>query len=293
MNLRTVLACWSLTLLGVFAGIGEVRTWTSAEGRPLKGKLLEVSAEEIVVQKNGRPIKVAVNLLSDADQELVKELVAESLSKGLQEGRGEGFREGKYAEFVQGEWILGGDEFGLPHQIYIGKEVKKKKAGPVVPLFVHLHGASSRAEQATLGKVEIAPKTIIASDWYEDHPCVVMVPTCPPDPLSWNKAEVQEKSMGGQGIDKAMQRRPEFYAGAVFADGMTSQKWVGTIKTPMWSYFSNERNITGVEELQEGFASDGVEFRYNVIEDSDHNSIHWTVAKAPEVWEWLFAQGLE
>ncbi|MGJ8725592.1 MAG: hypothetical protein ACSHYB_13620 [Roseibacillus sp.] len=301
--------------------VGETRTWTSADGRPLEGKLVELSAEQIVVEKNGRPVKVPVRLLSEEDQKLVTELVAkQEAEKALaekDEARSGGFEEGPYADAVKGEWVLGDEaKHGMVHQLFIGKEVTRKKAGPVVPLFVNLHGASARADSVEAGKVEIAPQTITKSDWYEDYPCVVLVPTCPPEPMTWTKDVILTKlealiddlvnslpidrdriylcgySMGGQGIGKLIERRPTLYAGAVFADGGPKDSWVGQTKTPMWSYYSKDRDSSNVENLQGKFQEDGIEFRATILPDADHNGIHWKLAKDPEVWEWLFEQKL-
>ena len=313
-----------LTLLGLlpcWGQIGESRTWISADGRPLEGKLMSLSAEKIVVEKNGRPVTVPVKLLSEADQKLVAELLvkqeAEEALSEQDKARSGGFDEGPYADAVQGEWVLGEQEkHGLVHQLFIGKEVKRKKAGPVVPLFVHLHGASSRADSVEAGKVEIAAKTITAPDWYGDHPCVVLVPTCPPDPMSWQKDVILTKlesliddlvnslpidrkriylsgySMGGQGIGKLIERRPTLYAAALFADGGPKEPWVGKTKTPMLSYFSGERDTSNVEELKQKFAEDEVEFRFTIFPDVKHNGIHWKLAEDPKVWDWLVKQKL-
>lgn len=308
-------------LLGVtfcWGGVGETRTWTSADGRPLEGKLVELSTEQIVVEKNGRPVKIPVNLLSDDDQALVAELlvkqeVVDALTK-QDEARSGGFDQGPYADAVKGEWVLGDDRHGIVHQLFIGKDVKKKKAGPVVPLFVHLHGAGARADSVKAGRVEIAAQTITVGAWYEDHPCVVLVPTCPPEPMSWGKDEIQTKlealiddlvnslpidrkriylsgySMGGQGIGKLIERRPTLYAAALFADGGPKDSWVGKTKTAMWSYYSGERDSSNVESLQQKFAEEEVEFRATILPNEGHNGIHWKLAKDPKVWEWLFEQ---
>lgn len=300
--------------------VGETRTWTSADGRSLEGKLLSVSAEKIVIEKGRRPVSVAVNLLAKEDQELVVELLAqqeaaEMLAKKEEVRRG-GFDEGPYAEAVKGEWVLGDEKHGLGHQLFIGKEVKKKKAGPVVPLFVHLHGAGGRSDSVKAGKVEIAAQTITARNWYEEHPCVVLVPVCPPDPMAWGKNEIQTKlealiddlvaylpidrsriylsgySMGAQGVGKLIERRPMFYAAALFADGGPKDSWVGKTKTAMWSYYSGERDSSNVESLQQKFREEGVEFRATILPGEGHNGIHWKLAKDGKVWEWLVEQKL-
>lgn len=297
--------------------IGEVRTWTSQDGRTLEGKLLEVSSEEIVIQRNGRSLPVKVELLSEPDQALVAELLQEKELLEADKVRAEGFREGKYAKVVQGEWVEGGPEFGLLHQLYIGKEVRKKKAGPVVPLFVHLHGAAGRSDQIAVGKVPIAGQMVTRPELYERHPCVVLIPTCPPDPVHWGKEEIQTKlesliddlvahlpidrkriylsgySMGGRGIWKLITRRPEFYAGAIFADGAPDLKWADRVKAPMYSYYSKDRDSSNAVALQEAYKEAGVEFRFQILPEADHNGIHWKMAKDSGVWGWLFKQRRE
>lgn len=312
--LRLALAL--LAVGGAQGQIGEVRTWTSTDGRALEGKLLEANPEGIVVERNGRRLPIAFKLLSGDDQafvtDLVEQLEAESALSEQDKERSQGFEEGPYAEAVKGEWVLGDQEkHGMVHQLFIGKEVKRRKAGPVVPLFVHLHGASARADSVKVGKVEIAAQTITAPDWYGDHPCVVLVPTCPPDPMTWTKNEVLSNlealiddlvaqlpidrkriylsgySMGGQGIGKLIERRPELYAAALFADGGPKESWVGKTKTPMWSYYSGERDSSNVETLQTEFKGEGIEFKATILPDATHNQIHWKLAKDEKVWEWL------
>lgn len=74
----------------------------------MEGKLLEATNEKVVVERNGRPVTIALNLLSKEDQEFVKELVvqleAEAKLSEKDKERSGGFEEGPYAEFVKGEW---------------------------------------------------------------------------------------------------------------------------------------------------------------------------------------------
>ena len=318
MSLRILLSLFFVATACLQGQIGEIRSWTSSDGRLLKGKLLEADEKKIVVERNGRPVTIRIDLLSEEDRkfvaDLVKKLSKEAALAAQDSLRSEGFSTGPYAEYVKGEWLLGDPEKGLVHQLFIGKEVKKKKAGPVVPLFVHLHGAGGRADSVKPGRVEIAAQTITARDWYEDHPCVVLVPTCPPDPMAWGKEQIQSRlealiddlvknlpidrkriylsgySMGGQGIGKLIERRPEMYAAALFADGGPKESWVGKTKTAMWSYYSGERDSSNTENLKEKFKEDGVEFRTTILKNATHNQIHWKLSKDPKVWEWLVDQ---
>ncbi|MGE9271547.1 MAG: hypothetical protein ACQKBU_12150 [Verrucomicrobiales bacterium] len=292
------------------AQVGQTRDWTSADGRTITAELLRVSEEEIVVRRQGRAVTIKLELLSDGDQKFARDLLENSEQEDL---RSKGFKEGKYAEAVKGEWVkFPATDSTLLFQLFIGKEVTRKKAGPEVPLFVHLHGAGARADDVKVGKVEIAPEEVVADAFYQDHPCVVCVPTCPPEPETWGKQTAKLEalvddllanlpidrsriylsgySQGAQGIGKMLVSRPDFYAGAIFADGGPGDRWVGEVKTPLWSYYSPERDSQNAEALQKGFEADGVEFKFNRIEDSVHNNIHWKLAKTPEVFEWLFSK---
>ena len=292
------------------AQVGQTREWTSSDGRKITAELVSVSEDQIVVRRQGKALTIKLELLAEEDQAFARTLLEKNEESDL---RSQGFKEGKYADAVKGEWIkFPATESNLLFQLYLGKEVTKKKAGGEVPLFIHLHGASARADDVKVGKVEIAPETVVAEDFYGDHPCVVCVPTCPPEPETWGKQTAKLEalvddlvanlpidrsriylsgySQGAQGIGKMLESRPDFYAGAIFADGGPSENWVGKVKTPLWSYYSPERDSTNAETLQEGFKADGVEYRFTRVKDSVHNSIHWKLAKSPEVFTWLYEQ---
>ncbi len=300
----------SLQVSGLVAQVGQTREWTSSDGRKITAELLEVTGSGITVRRQDQRMSIRMDLLSEADQAFARNLMEKE--QGAEE-RTKGFREGRYADAVKGEWVkFPKTDDGLLFQLFIGKDVLRKSAGSEVPLFVHLHGASARADDVKAGHVEIAPQVVAGEKFYAEHPCVICVPTCPPDPETWGKqtakleALVDELvaalpidrgrvylsgySQGAQGIGKMLESRPDFYAGAVFADGGPGKGWVDRVKTPMWSFYSPERDSKNAEELQKGFAADGVEFRFNRVEDSVHNNIHWKLAKTPEVFEWLFAR---
>jgi predicted peptidase len=297
----------------VSAKVGETREWTSADGRKVTGKLEGVTEEGVSLRIGGKSFTLKLVDLAEEDQAFVRELVAAEAGAADEAARSQGFTEGKYAEAVKGEWVKFPSQDGhLLFQLFIGKEVTRKKAGPLVPLVIHLHGASARANDVEAGKVEIAPQEIVKEGFYKDHACVVCVPTCPPEPETWGKqTEKLEKlvddlvanlpidrsriylsgySQGAQGIGKMLESRPEAYAAAIFADGGPSDSWPGKVKTPLWSYYSGERDSSKAAGWQEAFEKDGVEFRFDVLKEVDHNGIHWKIAKEPKVLEWVFAQ---
>lgn len=297
------------------AEVGETREWVSNDGRKLSGKLLAVSEEEIQVLARGKQLKIPVSRLSKEDQEFVVELLAKREEDEENAARANGFKEGKYANAVKGKWVkYGKEEHGLIFQLYIGREVTRKKAGPLVPLFIHLHGAAGRSDDIEVGQVEIAAEMMVKEDQYGDMPCVVCVPLCPPEPQTWGKQTKKLEaivddlvanlpidrsriylsgySQGAAGIGSMISSRPTTYAAAMFADGRLKDQWLGTVKTSMWFYFSGERDSSKVEAAQAKFANDGVELKCDSFPEVDHNSIHWKMAKEPKVFEWLFEQRL-
>ena len=312
--LKVISLCAGLCALNslVSAQVGENRIWTAADGREIEARLDAITEDSVEVTRLSDRTKVTIprSMLSAPDQEFLTSLVKKEAVDEKREG---GFKEGKYADAVKGEWVkYGKEDLGILFQLYIGKEVTRKKAGPEVPLFIHLHGAGARADDVEAGKVEIAAQEVARESFYEDHPCVICVPTCPPDPMTWNKQRKELErlvddlvanlpidrnriylsgySQGGQGIGKMLQSRPDYYAAAVFADGGPDNSWIGKVKTPLWSYYSGDRDSSKAPEQQEKFQEDGVEFRFNILPKVDHNSIHWKLAKDPEVFEWVFEQ---
>jgi len=295
---------------GLEGQIGETREWTSSDGRTITAELVTVTESDIVVRREGRSVTIKMEQLSESDQAFARSLLE---GNEEEERRALGFKDGKYADAVKGKWIkFPATDESLLFQLYIGREATRKSAGSQVPLFIHLHGASSRGLDVQVGKVEFAPQTVVNEDFYDDHPCVVCVPTCPPEPQSWQKQTAKLEalvddltanlpidrnriylsgySMGGQGIGKMLLSRPDFYAGAIFADGGPSEDWAGKVKTPMWSYYSPERDSKKAEEIEESFKADGVEFRFTRLPDSIHNNIHAKMARSPDVFAWLYEQ---
>jgi len=269
---RTLVASWFFLQASLSAQIGEERDWTSADGRVITAKLQQMNPDAIIVVRDGNRVTIPLNLLSETDQEFVTSLRE---NEAIELRRSQGFQEGKYADAVQGEWVkYEKDQLGLLYQLYIGKEVTRKKAGPLVPLFIHLHGAAGRADDVAPGKVEVAAKMLAQPERYEKFPCVICVPTCPPEPQTWSKQTAKLEAI----VD------------AIFADGGPSERWVGTVKTPLWSYFSGERDSSKASALQAQFAEHGVEYRFDVFPNVVHNSIHWTLAKDSQVFEWVFMQ---
>ena len=282
----------------------EVRTWTSNDGRTLEGTLEKADHESVSVRRSdGRTFPIPIASLSAEDQEFVAQHLADL-------ARAKGLESGPFADKVVDEWVqVPASEYGILFQVFGSRKLQRLKEP--FPLFVHLHGAGSRATEVETGKVEIAAKRLASEEFYQDHPCLILVPTCPPDTYWGDHAETLEKlidtvadalpidrkriylsgySMGARGIGTLIERRPHFYAAALFADGEAKQSWVDLTDTALWMTFSGERNLAGAHAVAEAYQAAGKVAHFDGFPDHTHNQIHWTLAKTEGVYEWCFSQ---
>ena len=280
------------------------RIWTSADGRTLEGTLEDLTADQVTVRRaDGRKFPIAITSLAESDQAFLKQILSDR-------DRAKGFEEGPFSELITGEWVkVPAEKYGLLFQIYGSKDLKREKEP--VPLFVHLHGAGARANDVEVGKVEIAAEKVTSEAIYKKNPCVVIVPTCPPDVFWGNKVAELEKlidavtdslpidrsriylsgySMGARGIGSLLESRPDKYAAALFADGEANPEWAKTQSAALWLTFSGERDIAKAEATAKAYEAAGKIVRFDPHPDHIHNQIHWTLAKNEEVFDWMFAQ---
>lgn len=293
-----------ILLLAAFPSLGEERTWTSTEGKTFEGSLQSATAEAATIRRSdGRTFDVPVAMLSEADRRHVETMLAD-----LQ--RSKGFEEGPFADRITGEWVkVPKEESGLVYQIFGSPKLKRLEEP--VPLFVHLHGAGARADDVETGKVEIAPQMLAGEELYEEHPCVILVPLCPPDvywgdkvaelealvdrvtaalPIDRKRIYLSGYSMGAQGIGRMLDSRPDHYAAALFADGAVKSEWVETQDAALWFTFSGERELEEAKKVAEAYTAAGKTAHFEGFPDHTHNQIHWTLAKTEGVFDWCFSQ---
>lgn len=280
------------------------RVWTSADGRSLEGTLEDLTADQATIRRaDGQTFPIPIASLAEEDQAFLKQILADR-------DRAKGFEEGPFADLITGEWVkVPVEEYGLLFQIYGSKDLKREKE--LVPLFVHLHGAGARADDVELGKVEIAPEKVVSEAIYKKNPCVVIVPTCPPDvfwgakvaelekiidaaanslPIDRDRIYLSGYSMGARGIGSLLESRPDKYAAALFADGEANPEWAKTQTAALWMTFSGERDIAKAEATAKAYAEAGKIVHFDPHPDHTHNQIHWTLAKNEEVFDWMFSQ---
>lgn len=283
---------------------GAARTWTAVDGRTLEAELISATPEAVTVRRSdGQRFDLPLAGLSEADQAWVKRHLAD-------QQRAKGLEEGPFADKITGEWVkVPASEHGLLFQIYGTRELSRLKEP--FPLFVHLHGAGSRANDVEVGKVEIAAERLAREEQYEKTPCLIVVPTCPPDtfwgdhvdkleglidtltnalPIDRNRIYLSGYSMGARGIGSLLKSRPKFYAAAMFADGDADQDWVENVDTALWLWFSGERDMAKAESVAKAYNEAGKKAHYEGFQEFTHNQIHWKLAHDEEVFPWMFDQ---
>ncbi len=282
------------------------RTWTSADGQSsFEGQLTAATENEATIRRrDGRSFTVTLDKVSPAD----RGYVAQFLARAQLAQRS--FATSSFAEALQGEWVkIPPERYGLTFQVYGTKDLARQKEP--VPLFVHLHGAGARAEDVEVGKVEIAATRLAWEEQYQETPCLIIVPLCPPDtywgehvskleaiidelvattPIDPNRIYLSGYSMGARGIASLLLSRPTFYAAAMFADGEASDEWVQKIDTPLWLWFSGERDWKKAEAVATAFNAAGKKAHFEGFPEFTHNQIHWKLAHDEEVFPWVFSQ---
>lgn len=304
---RLAAAATIILLLGPALAEEEVepsRTWTSSAGKTFEGSLLTGTDTTAKVRRSdGKTFDIPLVGLAEGDRDYVKRVL-------FDRQRFQGLVDGPFADKITGEWVkIPEVTHDIVVQVYGARELKRAKEP--FPLFVHLHGAGARAEDVETGKVEIAPQRLASEEIYDEHPCLIVVPLCPPDTYWVNKRLVLEAlidkisdtlpidrkriylsgySMGARGIGTLLESRPEFYAAALFADGEAKMKWVEEVDTALWFTFSGERDLEGAKAVAEAYEAAGKVARFEGFPDHTHNQIHWTLAKTEGVFDWCFSQ---
>lgn len=280
------------------------RMWTSTAGQSFEGEMQSATESTVKVRRSdGRTFDIPLEKLSDGDRAFVKQALTD-------QQRSKGLTEGPFADKITGEWVkVPKEEHGVLFQIYGTSKLKRLKEP--FPLFVHLHGAASRANDVEVGKVEIAAQRLASDEFYDEFPCLLVVPTCPPDtfwgdhtaaleslidelsntlPIDRNRIYLSGYSMGARGIGSLIESRPNFYAAALFADGEAKMSWVENVDTALWFTFSGERDLAAAEKVATAYSAAGKIARFEGYPDHTHNQIHWTLAKTDGVYEWCFSQ---
>ena len=294
----------SLVVAPIVFSAETERTWTSIEGKSFAGTLTSATEDAASVRRSdGRFFDIPLTSLSEADRKYVARFLTDLK-------RVKGLTEGPFADRVAGEWVkVPKEEHGLVFQIYGTSKLKRLKEP--FPLFVHLHGAGARAADVDTGKVEIAPQRLASEEFYDDFPCLIVVPLCPVEtywgdhkaalegiidtlcdslPIDRNRIYLSGYSMGARGIGSLIESRPNLYAAALFADGEAKMSWVDTTDTALWFTFSGERDLEGAQKVANAYSAAGKTAKFEGFPDHTHNQIHWTLAKTEGVYEWCFSQ---
>ncbi|MEM9017067.1 MAG: hypothetical protein AAGC68_08630, partial [Verrucomicrobiota bacterium] len=246
--MRIFILVATLATLNTASGAEDARTWTSTEGKTFSGAIESASTDSVKVRReDGRTFDVPLSKLAQTDRDFVARYLQD-------QKRSEGLEVGPFASLIDGEWVqVPKESYGVLFQIYGASALKRLKEP--FPLFIHLHGAGSRANEVETGKVEIAPQRLASEEIYGEFPCLIIVPTCPPDtnwgdhtkalenlidslvnslPIDRKRIYLSGYSMGSRGIGSLIESRPHHYAAALFADGEAKMQWVDQTDTALW-----------------------------------------------------------
>ena len=108
-----------------------------------------------------------------------------------------------------------------------------------------------------------------------------------------NRIYVMGLSMGGYGTWDAIQRRPNFFAGAVPICGGGDKKLAKNItKVPIWAWHGDKDKVIKASrsrDMIEAIKAAGGSPKYSEIKNRGHNS--WVdVWNSDELWDWLYSQ---
>lgn len=215
--------------------------------------------------------------------------------------------------------------FELPYRIYYPKKDKTKK----LPVIIFLHGAGERGQENSKQLVHVVP--YLSSDSIlKKYPSIILAPQCaeedywsPVKRFEWTfdeKGEIKPSmhkliklievlrndprvdtnriyliglSMGSFGTYDLIQRKPDWFAGAVpICGGGDTTKIVQYSKVPLWIFHGTKDDVVPPDQsrrIVERLRRMGVQPRYTEFQEGNHgiweNSIRY-----PGLLDWLFQQ---
>ena len=287
-----------------------VRNWKSADGRELKGELLEFDAKEIKLKRASdfQVIKVPLDKFSAEDRAFVAGLVHErNLNAGLTQG--------PYAEKITGAFVKGVSKQGLNYQLFGNPKWDGGKRFPLV-IWLHGSGSSGTDNEAQMGG---ATGVFTNAGHQEKNPCFVLAPQCPDKDIGWKKqvadnlmlliADLADKlpidmkrlylggsSMGGFGTWSLCAKYPTVFAVGVPLCGGGDPKQAEALKNvPIWAFHGDQDPMVPVDRDRVAVAAvkaaGGTLIKYTELAGEGHNITGIVLAKE-DLHDWVFSQRL-
>lgn len=287
---------------------GSARTWTSSDGKKLQADFVSATDTHVTLKrsKDGRTFKLALERLSQADQDYVKEQAKEAAEGGPATAV-----EGEYAHLITGDWVKA--EHGkLPYSFYGGKDLD---GGQKYPLVISLHGKSDNNENGP--QIGFA-RAFTKAENYKERPCLVLAPLCyQPHGATgggWNakpgdeclalikdlvkKLPIVDKdriyvigySMGGYGTWRFLSEESRLFAAGVPVAGHGSA--TSKLRSmPIWAFHGDQDKIVSVDGARRAAEAlkRSKKFKYTEFEGDGHGIIG-KVVNDSKVHEWLFEQ---
>ena len=296
---------------------GDVRIWTSSDGRTLEAELISVDEDGVTVQRGvgGKRMVLKLDMLSEADQEYVRSLKAdESEDASMEEDektREEGLKSGPYKDLVTGKFVQSKTEGGMPFQLYGPEDAR---ASERYPLVVALHGGSGRGGDEPWSPGEAA-NVYSGGEFADEHPAFVLAPRCAvgsswggPEgqmvadlvqslsknlPIDVDRIYVTGGSMGGAGTWHQITEHQSLYAGAIVLGNAGNPGNVDKLKDfPIWQ-FHGELDDHPVEKAEAMAAAQkeagSTKYHFTKLMGEGH-VVHKPVYKDGKALDWLFEQ---
>ena len=289
---------------------GEVRTWTSTDGRSLEAEFISASERNLTLRRSsdGRRFTMALAKVSAADQEWVREAL-EALN-GPKEKKPSGIFEGRLTE----EWEKMEYE-SLKFRFYSEKRMNPRKRYPIL-IFLHGRGSGGSDNEKQLNGMV---RNFATGRFAEKNPSFIFAPQCPDDSVGWRGDYLQDVidllktaikdlpvdedrvyitglSMGGFGTWSALAEAPDLFAAAVPVCGGGDPRTAKQIKKiPIWAHHGAADPVVSVDftrRMVEALKKENGEIKYteyDVASGVRHDA--WTPCYSnPEVFEWIYEQ---
>tara|TARA_B100001057_G_scaffold493980_1_gene589591 strand:+ start:324 stop:1292 length:969 start_codon:yes stop_codon:yes gene_type:complete len=299
-----------LAIVWPFAGAGEVRTWTAADGRTLEAEFITANERNVTFRRKSdrKRFTLSLDKISESDRKWVAETLEDLDGPGEKEPSG--IFEGRLTE----EWEKM-DYESLKFRFYSEKRMSPKKRHPLL-IFLHGKGSGGSDNEKQLNGIV---RDFAQGRFHEKNPSFIFAPQCPDDSKGWrgeylddviglvraaiknlpvdeDRVYITGLSMGGFGTWSALAEAPDLFAAAVPVCGGGDPGTAKVIKDiPIWTHHGVADAVVSVEFTRRMVAALEKE-KGNIIyteydEASGVKHDAWTPCYSnPDVFEWIYEQ---
>ena len=312
--LKWVVALFIMLATGSsFVGAGEVRTWTSIDGRTLEAEFITANERNVTLRRKSdrKRFTLSLDKISEGDRKWVVEAL-ENLD-GPGEKEPSGIFEGRLTE----DWEKMEYE-SLKFRFYSEKRMSSKKRHPLL-IFLHGRGSGGSDNEKQLNGIV---RNFAQGRFHKKNPSFIFAPQCPDDSKGWrgeylddviglvrtaiknlpvdeDRIYITGLSMGGFGTWSALAEAPELFAAAVPICGGGDPGTAKVIKDiPIWTHHGVADAVVSVEftrRMVDALKKERGNIKYTEYDEASgvkHDA--WTPCYSnPDVFEWMYEQRKE